>query len=487
MIRLTAIFIMGPMPQDAYYFFYAQHPSLSYFDHPPAIAWLIRLSTALLGKNTIAIKLGDTVLTALTIMGTYLLARKFLARSGAIRAIVLLLSTLMVSVLSLISTPDTPLLFFWTLSLYALYKAIFEARRSYWLIAGVLMGLAFDSKYTAVFLPAGMVLFLMLSAKHRSKLFSWWPWLSILLMVLVSLPVIIWNYQNHFASFAFQGAKRMESVGSFQLNPLFTLGLIGHQLALLIPVLFIFLLRGVYLNIRQWTAKRSAFSDKKKFLLAFFLPVFLVFFVLSPIYWIKINWMMPAYISGIILIAGTIGSRWAKYQVVVAFFVHLALLAELVFYPVAVRSDDTWVGWETLYRKANEIKKSTGADFIFSADGYKTAAELNLFSDEPIFSQNVIGEQGLHFDYIGTDLQKLKAKCAVFIDSEPGFKNVAMGDPQPSKLLPYFDSVKQLDPIIIYRGGKPVRKFLVYLCYRYRPWAFPVPDVRHRDPSMFQK
>lgn len=34
-LRFLFIFIMGPMPQDAYYFFYSQHPALSYFDHPP--------------------------------------------------------------------------------------------------------------------------------------------------------------------------------------------------------------------------------------------------------------------------------------------------------------------------------------------------------------------------------------------------------------------------------------------------------------------
>jgi hypothetical protein len=39
------------------------------------------------------------------------------------------------------------------LSLIALYKAIFLDKKSYWLLAGLLMGLAFDSKYTGVFLP----------------------------------------------------------------------------------------------------------------------------------------------------------------------------------------------------------------------------------------------------------------------------------------------------------------------------------------------
>ena len=31
--------------QEAYYWTYAQHPDLSYFDHPPMVAWLIWLGT----------------------------------------------------------------------------------------------------------------------------------------------------------------------------------------------------------------------------------------------------------------------------------------------------------------------------------------------------------------------------------------------------------------------------------------------------------
>ena len=33
--------------QEAYYWCYAQHPALSYFDHPPMVAWMIWLGTQL--------------------------------------------------------------------------------------------------------------------------------------------------------------------------------------------------------------------------------------------------------------------------------------------------------------------------------------------------------------------------------------------------------------------------------------------------------
>ena len=468
-IRLLAIVLMGPMPQDAYYFFYAQHPALSYFDHPPAIAYLLKAFTWVLGQNVFAIKLADSVLTALTSLAVYQLALKFFPKYGSKKVIVLFLSTLMVSILSLVSTPDTPLLFFWTLSLLALYNAIFKEKKVWWLIAGVLMGLAFDSKYTAVFLPFGMLLFLLLSNSKRKYLGSIGPWLSCLTMVVVGLPVIIWNVSNHFASFAFQGSQRMNDVAALQIKPKFLLGLLGHQLFLLVPVLFIGILYTIYKLIKTYGRQLHKISPEQIFLLCFFLPIFLAFLSLSPIYWIKINWMMPAYVTGTLLAASYISIKWMRIQLIASFIIHFALLIELVFYPVPIKSDDTWIGWKTLYNAVEVVKKQQNAAFIFSADNYKTSAELNLYSQDGfIYGENVIGKNALQFDFIGTNLDLLKGKDAIYVDSDPSFKDSKPSSVLPSEVLPYFTSVTQLSPILINLNGKPVRKFFVYRCKGYK-------------------
>jgi 4-amino-4-deoxy-L-arabinose transferase-like glycosyltransferase len=41
-LRLITAFLIELTPQEAYYWNYAIHPSLSYFDHPPVVAWVIR-------------------------------------------------------------------------------------------------------------------------------------------------------------------------------------------------------------------------------------------------------------------------------------------------------------------------------------------------------------------------------------------------------------------------------------------------------------
>src|SRR5450432_1433271 len=89
-IRFLFTGVMGIMPQDAYYDFYAQHLDLSYCDHPPMIAYLLRLFTSVFGKNVFALKLADTTVTLFTVIAFFYLAKKFLSIQKAGYATVLL-------------------------------------------------------------------------------------------------------------------------------------------------------------------------------------------------------------------------------------------------------------------------------------------------------------------------------------------------------------------------------------------------------------
>ncbi|HXN56319.1 MAG TPA: glycosyltransferase family 39 protein, partial [Myxococcales bacterium] len=112
-LRLAVSFAFELTPQEAYYFFYSQHLSLSYFDHPPAIALFIRAFTAVLGKHEATLRLTAFVLTCALQWSFISLLPRFVPRARRGRAALLFASTGMVTVLSLISLPDVPLLLFW--------------------------------------------------------------------------------------------------------------------------------------------------------------------------------------------------------------------------------------------------------------------------------------------------------------------------------------------------------------------------------------
>jgi 4-amino-4-deoxy-L-arabinose transferase-like glycosyltransferase len=466
LLRVAFIGLMGLMPQDAYYSFYGEHPALSYFDHPPAIAYLLKTFTTIFGRKVFAIKLADTFVTLLTLCSFYKLAGYFLSPRRTDNALLILFSTLMVTILSLVSTPDVPLLLCWTLSLLCLYKAIFQSKQVWWILAGICMGLTFDSKYTGLLVPAGVILFLILSNKYRRLFLSSQSWLAVLFFGMTISPVIIWNVRNNFASFRFQSSER---VNSFHINVIDFLGVAGHQAAVLMPVLLFALCWLVYRIIKKYTWRIATIPQKKLFLLCFFIPVFAGFFLVSFVTWVKLNWMMPAYITGIILIAPYFSKQLIRWQLCVALVVHLGLAIEILFYPVAVKSDDIWMGWESLAHDVKVLRQQYPQDFIFSADDYKTSAILNFYMNEMVYGQNILGRPALQFDYIGTDLNRLKGRNALFINSLPDVKDDEDEKNFVADLNGYFDNIVPLAPIVIQKNGKVVRKFLVYRCENYHP------------------
>jgi len=467
LFRLILLPFMGLMPQDAYYYLYGQNLSLSYFDHPGMIGYLLRIFTDLFGQSIFVVKFADFLITSLTILSFYKLASYFLSKQKLQRAILLLTSTIFISILSFNSTPDVPLLLFWTLSLICLYKAIFEEKKWFWVLGGIAMGLAFNSKYTALLLQIGLIGFLIFSNKYRKLFFSPWFWTSILLSILITYPVWYWNFQNEFASFVFQSSERTSSISEFKISPKNFFGAIGHQMFLLIPILFLVIGVITYKYLKRALLKLKIPQAKTLFLLAFFIPTFVGFFSLTPIYWVKLNWMMPSYITGIVIAGMFINKRLLKTQLIISIAFHVLAGLQILFYIVPIKSDDTWVGWNELAIETKKLQKKYPNTFVFSNDNYKTSACLNFFMNEKVYAQNIIGLPALHFDYLKDNIASLNTKNALFIDSDKRFKNDAKKGNHHPLLKKYFDKVIELEPIIITINDRKVRKFWVFYCSNY--------------------
>ena len=468
LFRLLLLPFMGLMPQDAYYYLYGQNLSLSYFDHPGMIGYMLRIFTDIFGQSIFVVKFTDFVITTFTILSFYKLASYFLSKQKLQRAIVLLASTIFVSILSFNSTPDVPLLLFWTLSLICLYKAIFENKKIFWILGGIAMGLAFNSKYTALLLQIGLILFVIFSNKYRKLLLSPWLWVSLIISVAVTFPVWYWNYQHEFASFAFQSSERTSSISKFKISPDYFFGAIGHQMFLLLPILFLIFITFTFKYIKRALLKFRIPQAKTLFLLAFFIPTFVGFFSLTPIYWVKLNWMMPSYITGIIIAGMFINKKLLKAQIIFSIVFHVLVSLQILFYLVPIKSDDTWVGWKELALETEKLQEKYPNTFVFSEDHYKTSACLNFFMDDKVYAQNIIGLPALHFDYLGDDLSALSHKNALFIDSDKRFKDKNKKGSQHKLLNQYFDKVTELEPIIVKINGKETRKFWVFYCTNYQ-------------------
>ena len=116
---------------------------------------------------------------------------------------------------SVVIVPDQPMMLFWLVGLYALVRIAKGGAPQWWLLAGVVAGLAAASKFTTFFLMAAVPIWLIVVPQLRHWLRRPWPYLGLGLGVLVFSPVLIWNADHQRISFVWQfGRERFETVAS---------------------------------------------------------------------------------------------------------------------------------------------------------------------------------------------------------------------------------------------------------------------------------
>ncbi len=246
-IKLALSAVIPLAPDETYYWFWGKHLQLSYYDHPPLVAWLFMLGTPFdsLGHASRwpAVILGHaTFLVWLKILEPILTEHQRLWWLG------LALVAPFFGVGSLIVTPDIPLEFFWSLALIALLK-ITENKGPFWYSAlGCFLGLGFCSKYLIVLLVPAAFLWLIGTRRLKSIQWKWLPF-TVLFGLLFSLPVLYWNYQHDFASFKFQ---IHHGLGAKSWDPSWTLEYIATQFGIIFPTIFC-------LALRKWPNRDADF------------------------------------------------------------------------------------------------------------------------------------------------------------------------------------------------------------------------------------
>ncbi len=456
--RLIIIPFSGVMPQDAYYYMYSRHMSLSYFDHPAGVAVLLKIGTALLGDTAAAIKLTAFSTTLITLVVVYRLASLFISKQQALIFICVFACTPMLGILSWIVTPDVPLMLCWALAVLFIYKADTENTPIWWGLAGIFTGLAFDSKYTAVFILAGLFFYLIVKPDRWQRIFSIGIFLYILAFAVTVLPVFIWNMENNWASIHFQTAQRIQQL-SPSLNPRYTFAVMAIQLFLLLPWLFYYFIK----SLRSYKKNISHY-----FLVCFSFPMFILFIFISFFYWVKMNWMMPAFITGALLAFQALSAKQVKWHMIAASIFFILFTIEIVLYPIPVKSHDTWWGWDRIASEASLLKKETKAGFIFSTDDYKTSAILRLYLQEKVYAKNIITEPALQFDYMEEDISLLKRQDGLYVSNIKSLKESDVSE-NLEKVKQYFTEVRLIKTQVVSNiFGNDSRMVKYYFCTGYK-------------------
>jgi 4-amino-4-deoxy-L-arabinose transferase-like glycosyltransferase len=245
-VRLVAGALVPLSEDEAYYRLWSMRPAFGYFDHPPMIAWWVWIGRSFAGDSPSGVRLIPTLATAATSLIAFDVARLMgLGERLAARAGVWLNATFLVGFAGELAVPDIPNALFWIATLWCAFRAM-KGSGAWWLAAGGAAGLACLSKYSALFLAPGVLLWLSLSVQGRRQLRTPWPWLAAVVAAAVFAPNVAWNADHGWLTFAKQfGRARPESFA-----PQFLAKLALDQVMLLNPLIAIF----VALAIRRRAA-----------------------------------------------------------------------------------------------------------------------------------------------------------------------------------------------------------------------------------------
>src|SRR6202142_3934344 len=240
-LALVALRLVGaawtPLTFDeAYYWMWSKHLAFGYYDHPPAVALVIRLGTMIAGDTELGVRL-VSILLALPMSWAVSRAAAILfgGHRLAATATLLLNATLMAAVGTMIVTPDAPLLVSSSFVLLFLAKVLETGRGAWWLAVGAAVGAALLSKYTAMFFGPAILIWLVSVPKLRRWLVSPWPYLGGVVALAIFAPVILWNADHHWVSFI----KQIGRARIADFRPVFIAELIPTQIGFATPLVWL--------------------------------------------------------------------------------------------------------------------------------------------------------------------------------------------------------------------------------------------------------
>lgn len=356
---------LGLLPDEAYYWVWSQRLELSYFDHPPLVAWLMRPFTELLGSGAAVIRLPAVLSWLVGALIAYDLTRRAFGQPRAGALAVLIWSTLpIVQVGFHIVTPDSPLIIFTWLTYYLAYRAVEEHRPGFWLLTGVCAGLAMLGKYPAVLVLGSVFIALWLTRQGRRELATPWPWVGAALALLVFGPVVVWNQQHEWISFAFQFGHGIQREVAQQSGTMFLLFL-GGQLAVAMPWTFLAMAWSSFTGGGRY--RRLSSSGRALLATGFWLPL-VVFGLAGLTADSGPNWPETAYVPGTVLLAGALHGwlypparahgrprGWLLVVVIVAALSSIALI-NLMRFPHWL----SYLGYDGLPQKRTQLSQAYG-------------------------------------------------------------------------------------------------------------------------------
>ena len=283
--RAVFALTLGLGVDEAYTLVISRPLQLSYFDHPPLHQWIAHFSALAFGE-TPAARLPFVALFAGSGWWMFLLTRRLFGAEAGLAALVALNATpFFFASAGAWIVPDGPLVFALLGAANALAALDERPGLARWLALGAWFGLAGLSKYSAALTALGAAAFVLLRPPLRAQFTSPAPYLAKILAFALVAPVFVWNAQNHWASFVFQGARGAPG-GSLRFDHLAQM--IGGEAAYLSP----------WIAVALVAATLALWRDARVMLCLWLALPTIVVFTLTPLWGSRglPHWPMPGWL-----------------------------------------------------------------------------------------------------------------------------------------------------------------------------------------------
>ncbi|MEO0312125.1 MAG: hypothetical protein RIQ89_1782 [Bacteroidota bacterium] len=369
---------------EVYYWTYAIRPDWNYFDHPPMVGLLIRLTTLNLNwVSELSIRLGSVLCAAISTWFIYKTGKIISSdRVGWYAALLYTASIYTTFIAGFFILPDTPQMPFYTGALYVMVHLIQKQNEvnswSSWLILGILIGLAALCKVHGLFLWVGFGLFILI--KRRDWLQNPRLYVSGIISLLCLIPILYWNIQNDFITYKFHSNRVTHSGIDIESFGKELLGEFAYQnpivYVLIAIALFSFLtgrIRFRQSRIRVWIYSMS-------------IPMLLVFWGVALRNPTLPHWSGPAFIPLFFLVALWLdknSKRIVPISISIAFgFIIVALVSATTIVQFAPRNFGSQdkenfgeycptldlSGWHNFSKSFDSLRKKDIAEKIMPAD-----------------------------------------------------------------------------------------------------------------------
>lgn len=489
LVRLVFAALIPAFPDETYYWDWSRRLAAGYFDHPPAIAWLIRAGNLVLSpfgvSGPIVIRFGPVVAGWIATLATIATARRLGGDSAAVRAAIVITALPLAAAGLILATPDVPLLAAIAVGVYCIVRVLETpigsgASLRWWTVAGVATGVAFASKYTSIFFPLAVAIAVFARADLRVRLREPGPYVACFVATMVFLPVLYWNSQNDWVSFTYQIRHGLDATGGSALRRAWRQegDFFGGQVALASPILFVMF---AIVTVRS-LGKRAT---PERFVLATIAIVSFAFFVYSATRRrVEPNWPAPAYIPAIVLLAvtdwGAIAKRWLTAGVVLA-----AVMSALIYVqgvtpilPITPATDPIARahGWRDVAQAADSvattINAETQATTWLGGDRYQEASALAFYGAHPTtFATNLAGRPN-QYDLWPRfrDVARPHDNLVLVVDDDGGAMHQSV-----KTLAPYFADTRRGGLVSLKRGDAVIATRRLWILIGWRG-GWPMPD-----------